>query len=154
MYSTRVSRHVDAPRAVVYQALLDADAVVRWRVPDGMTSQVHQFEPREGGRFRISLTYDAPGRAGKSVAATDTYHGQFVQLVPDEQVGEVLEFESADPALGGRITMTTTLTDSPGGGTDILMVHDGMPDVVPPADNETGTRMSLDNLAALVEGRR
>lgn len=145
---------MDAPRAVVYQALLDADAVVRWRVPDGMTSQVHQFEPREGGRFRISLTYDAPGRAGKSVAATDTYHGQFVQLVPDEQVGEVLEFESADPALGGRITMTTTLTDSPGGGTDILMVHDGMPDVVPPADNETGTRMSLDNLAALVEGRR
>jgi uncharacterized protein YndB with AHSA1/START domain len=53
---TRISRHVNAPRAAVYCALLDARAVQTWMVPAGMTSHVHAFEPREGGAFRISLT--------------------------------------------------------------------------------------------------
>uniref|UniRef100_UPI00374E1EDB SRPBCC domain-containing protein n=2 Tax=Actinomycetes TaxID=1760 RepID=UPI00374E1EDB len=57
MQSTRVSRHVDAPRAAVYRALLDADSVSRWRVPDGMTARVHEFDGREGGAFRVSLIY-------------------------------------------------------------------------------------------------
>lgn len=149
-YSTRVSRRVNAPRAAVYQALLDADAIKRWRVPDGMTGQVHQFDPREGGTFRVSLTYDAPGKAGKTQAATDTYHGRFARLIPDRQVVEVIEFETADPALGRPMTLTTTLTDADG-GTEILVVHEGIPASVPPADNETGTRMALANLAALVE---
>lgn len=149
-YSTRLSRHVNAPRSAVYRALLDADAVARWRVPEGMTSQVHEFDPREGGAFRVSLTYDAPGRAGKSASRTDTYHGHFTKLVPDRQVVEVLEFETEDPALAGVMTMTTTLTDA-GGGTDILVVHDGIPGSVPPGDNETGTRMALAKLAALAE---
>ena len=122
-------------------------------MPDGMTSHVHEFDPREGGSFRISLTYDAPGRVGKSAPHTDTYHGHFARLVPDEQVIEVFEFETADPALGGTMTMTTTLTDADG-GTDVLVVHEGIPDIVPPADSETGTRMALANLAKLVEARR
>src|SRR3982751_2617652 len=99
MYSTRVSQHVKAPRAAVYRALLDADAVAAWRVPVGMTSEVHEFEPREGGAFRVSLTYDTTDAAGKSSRHTDTYHGHFARLVPDEQVVEELEFEAADPAL-------------------------------------------------------
>jgi uncharacterized protein YndB with AHSA1/START domain len=150
MHSTRVSAHMKAPRPVVYRALLDADAVAKWRVPEGMTSQVHEFEAREGGSFRVSLTYDAPDRTGKSTSHTDTYHGHFAKLVPDEQVVEVFEFETADPALAGTMTMTTTLADDDG-GTDVLVVHDGIPDSVPAADNETGTRMALANLARLVE---
>jgi uncharacterized protein YndB with AHSA1/START domain len=149
-YSTRVSRHVKAPRPAVYRALLDAAAVAKWRVPAGMSSHVHEFDAREGGAFRVSLTYDAPGGAGKSAPHTDTYHGRFVRLVPDEQVVEVFEFETADPALRGPMTMTTTLTDADG-GTDVLIVHEGVPDSVPAADNETGTRMALANLAELVE---
>ncbi len=141
---------MNAPRPAVYQTLLDADAVARWRVPEGMTSHVHEFDAREGGSFRISLSYDAPGRIGKSAPRTDTYHGHFARLVPDEQVVEVLEFETADPALGGTMTITTTLTDADG-RTDILVVHQGIPDSVPAADNETGTRMALANLARLVE---
>ena len=141
---------MNAPRPAVYQAFLDADAVAEWRVPDGMTSHVHEFEAREGGEFRVSLTYDAPDRTGKSAPHTDTYHGHFVRLVPDEQVVEVFEFETADPALAGTMTITTTLTDV-GGGTDVLIVHEGIPDIVPAADNETGTRMALANLAKLVE---
>jgi uncharacterized protein YndB with AHSA1/START domain len=148
--STRIARHVRAPRATVYAALLDARAVATWRAPAGMTSVVHEFDAREGGAFRISLTYETPTGSGKTTAQTDTYHGRFARLVPNEQVVEVLEFETADPALRGEMTMTTTLVDA-NGGTDILVVHEGLPRGVSAADNELGTRMSLDNLAALVE---
>src|SRR5664280_3892237 len=91
-----------------------------------MTSQVHEFDGREGGSFRISLTYDAPTGTGKSAANTDTYHGHFVKLVPNEQVVEVLEFETTDPELRGEMTITTTLADADG-GTDVLVVHEGIP---------------------------
>ncbi|TXL89930.1 SRPBCC family protein [Streptomyces sp. IB2014 016-6] len=151
MYSTQVSLRVRAPRAVVYRALLDGDAVAKWRVPAGMSSQVHEFDGREGGRFRVSLTYDAPTDTGKSAANTDTYHGHFERLVPDERVVEVLEFETPDPALRGSMTITTTLSDVDG-GTEVVLLHEGVPDTVPAADNETGQRMALDNLARLVEG--
>jgi uncharacterized protein YndB with AHSA1/START domain len=150
MYSTQVSQHVNAPRPAVYRALVDPDATAQWRVPAGMTSMVHEFDAREGGSFRVSLTYDVPDGSGKSAPHTDTYHGHFRKLVPNEQVVEVLEFETADPALRGVMTMTTTLTDADG-GTDVLVVHEGIPDAVPAADNQTGTRMALANLARLVE---
>jgi uncharacterized protein YndB with AHSA1/START domain len=148
--STRIIQHVNAPRADVYRALLDARAIETWRVPQGMTSHVHVFEPWEGGSFRISLTYDAPTRTGKTTAHTDTYHGHFVKLVPNEQVVEVMEFETADPQMRGEMTITFTLTEV-GGGTDVLGIHEGVPPGVSPADNETGWRMALVKLAQLVE---
>ncbi len=148
--STRLTQHINAPRAAVYHALLDAHAVATWMVPDGMTSHVHLFEPREDGAFRISLTYDEPTGTGKTTAHTDTYHGRFVRLVPNEQVVEVLEFEKADDAMRGEMTVTFTLTDADD-GTDVLAVHDHLPPGLSPADNETGWRMSLEKLARLVE---
>src|ERR1700682_5438918 len=120
MSSTRISRHVKAPRAKVYNALVDADAIAKWKVPTGMTSHVHAFEGREGGTFRISLTYDAQTGTGKTSAHTDTYHGRFVQLVPNERVVELDEFETADPTMRGEMTITITLTDAHGGGTDLV----------------------------------
>lgn len=97
MSSTRINCHINAPRGGVYRALLDPRAVAKWKVPDGMTCCVHAFDAREGGSFRISLTYDAP----------------------DEQVVEVDEFETDDPALRGEMTITITLTDVRG-GTDVV----------------------------------
>ncbi|ONH61484.1 polyketide cyclase [Frankia sp. CcI49] len=151
MYSLRLSCPLAAPRATVYRALIDPAAIVRWRFPDGMSARLHEFDAREGGAFRISLTYDRPDAAGKTAGNTDTYRGHFVRLVPDEQVVEELAFESADPALGAPMTMTTTLSDTDDGGTLVVIVHDGIPDAIPAADNETGTRMALDRLRALVE---
>lgn len=150
MSTTRVSQRINAPRCRVYRALLDARAVQMWMVPTGMTSQVHEFEAREGGGFRISLTYDAPTATGKTAAHTDTQQGRFVKLVPDEQVVEVVEFETDDPALQGEMTITYTLTDADG-GTDLLAVHDQVPPGVPPEQNVAGWRDSLSKLAALVE---
>ena len=141
---------MNAPRAIVYRALLDARAVATWTVPTGMTSHVHAFDAREGGSFRISLTYDAPTGTGKTTAHTDTYHGRFVKLVTNEQVVEVVEFETSNAAMRGEMTVTFTLTEA-GGGTDVLAVHDNLPPGVSPADNETGWRMALDKLAAFVE---
>jgi uncharacterized protein YndB with AHSA1/START domain len=151
MTSTRVQRHLRAPRPAVYRALLDPDAVTRWRVPRGMTSEVHRWEAREGGRVRVSLTYEGADGTGKTTSRTDTYSGRFVRLVPDETVVEVDEFETADPDVRGEMTMTITLSDADG-GTDLVAVHEGIPSGVSPADNELGWRSSLDRLAALVEG--
>jgi uncharacterized protein YndB with AHSA1/START domain len=115
-----------------------------------MTCEVHEFEPREGGAIRVSLTYEAPDRTGKTHGRTDTYRGRFVRLVPDELVVEADEFETDDPALRGEMTITIRLSDTPS-GTELVAVHEGLPDAVPPADNELGWREALARLAALVE---
>jgi uncharacterized protein YndB with AHSA1/START domain len=141
---------MQAPRSRVYDALLDARAVATWMMPDGMTSHVHAFDAREGGTFRISLTHQTATGTGKTTPQTDTFHGRFVKLVPNEQVVEVVEFEASDPKLRGEMTITITLADA-NGGTELDAVHDGLPPGVSPADNELGWQMSLAKLAALVE---
>ena len=122
-------------------------------VPDGMTSQVHSFDAREGGTFRISLTYDEPTGAGKTSAQTDTFHGRFVRLVPDTEVVQVVEFETDDPTMQGEMTITYTLADAERRHRPSPGVHENLPPGVSPADNELGWSMSIDKLAALVEPR-
>lgn len=153
MAMTRVLKHISAPREEVYRALIDPDAVQQWMVPDDMSSEVHRFEARPGGAFRISLTYDDPARAGKTVAATDTFEGRFLSLVPGREVTQLVEFESDDPDMTGEMTISYSLSDAPEGGTLLTGVHDNLPPGVPPEANETGWEMSFDKLAALVEGR-
>lgn len=150
MRSSRVHRHINAPPAAVYRVLLDGNAIGKWKVPDGMTCEVHEFEAREGGAVRVSLTYVEPNDTGKTTPHTDTYHGRIVRLVPNEQMVEVDEFETTDPALSGEMTSTITLTGVDG-GTDVVGLHEGLPPGVSLADNETGWRMALEKLAALVE---
>jgi uncharacterized protein YndB with AHSA1/START domain len=149
--TTRATRLLAAPRAAVYAALLDPQAVAQWKVPAAMRCVVHTFDGREGGTYRISLTYDAPDRAGKTTAHTDTYRGRFVRLLPEELVVEADTFETDDPGLQGEMTITITLADA-AGGTRLEAVHEGLPPGVDPADNEVGWREALDRLAALVEG--
>jgi len=151
MGTTRLTRHIRAPRSRVYQALLDPDAVQRWQVPDIMTSHVHAFDAREGGEFRVSLTYDAPAGTGKTTAQTDTYHGRFTRLVPDTEVVQVVEFETPDPALGGEMTITYALADAGDGGTVLTGTHENLPPGVRPEDNELGWSQSIGKLARLVE---
>jgi uncharacterized protein YndB with AHSA1/START domain len=115
-----------------------------------MRAEVHEWDPTEGGAIRVSLTYDAPDRTGKSQGRTDTYHGRFVRLVPGELVVEADEFETDDPALQGEMLITITLADADG-GTELTAIHEGLPDSVAPADNELGWQESLARLAALLE---
>jgi uncharacterized protein YndB with AHSA1/START domain len=152
--STHIRRHIGAPRADVYRALLNPELVREWKVPVGMRCQVHAFEAREGGRFRVSLTYDRPTGTGKTTAQTDTYHGRFVRLVPDERVVEVVEFETGDPAMAGELVITWVLRDSAAGGTELEAVHENVPPGVSPAENQVGWEMAVGKLAGLVESGR
>jgi uncharacterized protein YndB with AHSA1/START domain len=148
--TTRLTRQIRAPRSEVYRALLDADAVQRWMVPDGMTSTVHAFDAREGGEFWITLTYDTPTTAGKTSAQTDSFRGSFQRLVPDSEVVQVVEFDTDDPSVAGAMTITYRLADD-GRGTALVTSHENLPPGVSEADNELGWSMSIGKLAALVE---
>ena len=149
----QMRRLIRAPRERVYAALVDPAAVALWKFPNGMTSEVHEFDAREGGRLRISLTYRSDDRVGKTEGRTDTYHGRFVRLVPNELVVEADEFETDDPAFAGEMLVTIRLSDADG-GTELAAEHAGLPDGVSPADNEAGWSESLARLAALVEPPR
>jgi uncharacterized protein YndB with AHSA1/START domain len=151
--TTRVICHINAPREKVYRALLDSEAVQHWMVPDGMASEVHVFEAWVGGLIRISLTYDSQTETGKSSAHTDTYHGRFVELIPDERMVQTMEFETDDPRMMGEMQVTYELTEVRG-GTNLLAVHDFVPDGISAEDNELGWRMSLDKLRRLVDAER
>lgn len=150
MNATRMSRRIRAPRERVYRALVDARAVAIWMVPTGMTSHVHAFDAREGGAFRISLTYDAPTGTGKTTDHTDTFHGRFTSLVPNERVVEVVEFETDDAAMQGEMTITYALVDA-NGETELVAEHANLPPGLSAADNELGWRISLAKLAEFVE---
>ncbi|WP_067717164.1 SRPBCC domain-containing protein [Nocardia yamanashiensis] len=150
MTATNVEWLVSAQRPNVFRALLDARSVRTWMVPDGMTSRIHEFDARVGGRFRISLTYDVPNATGKTSARTDTFHGCFARLVPNSEVVQTVEFETDDPELQGEMTISYTLADAPG-GTRIVARHDNLPPGLSAQDNEVGFRMALSRLAAVAE---
>lgn len=147
--ATKVSRLIRAPRAALYRACLDADALAKWRVPTNMTATVHDFDARVGGRFRMSLTYK-DATPGKSGGFTDTFEGRFVEIVLDTRIVETVRFQSEEAKFGGEMRMTTSFADAPG-GTKVTMVAEDLPSGVRPEDNEEGTRQALDNLAKLVE---
>jgi len=138
--TTRHTIWIDATPALVYAALLDPELIARWRVPDGMRSEVHEFEPRVGGRFRVSLTYDAPDAVGKSSTHSDTYSGHFEELLQGHRIIECLEFETDDPRMQG----------GEGTGTRLTAVHENLPAGIAPADNEAGWHDSLTKLATLL----
>lgn len=149
---TRVSRHLKARRSDVYKAFVDRDLVASWLAPESMRCIVHEFEPREGGRFRMSMIYQNPadGPGGKTTEDTDTFHGRFVQLVPEERVVQLVEFESEQPDMSGKMRVTWDLEDA-GEGTDVTVVCEDIPRGIRLEDNEAGSASSLQKLAQLVE---
>lgn len=153
MARTVVSRTIGAPPARVYRAFTDPGAVIRWLPPGSMTGVMHAFEPREGGAFSMSLHYpdgEGPGR-GKTTEHSDRFEGRFARLVPDARVEWIVRFESADPSFAGEMTVVTTIAPAPAGSL-VTMLCEDIPTGIDPADNETGSRQSLDQLAAFLEG--
>ena len=150
--TTSVSLLIQAPRATIYRALIDPALVRQWLAPEGMRSEIHAFEPREGGEFHMSLTYatERGFGTGKSSANTDTFRGRFLTLRQDECVKFSGTFEAADPALSGEMTLTFTLQDVPGGA-EVTCITENIPEGVSLEDNETGSCSSLENLKRLFE---
>lgn len=153
--TTSVSRVIKASRQAVYQAFLNADAVATWLAPDNMKGKVHTFDPREGGEIRMSLTYqdvtETPdGQGGKSSADTDTFQGRFSELIPDEKIVWLTEFESEDPAFAGEMKLTWSLVDAEE-GTEVTVLCENIPPGIRPEDNEAGSQSTLQKLAAFLE---
>jgi uncharacterized protein YndB with AHSA1/START domain len=150
--STQVSTIIKAPREQVYQAFLEPDAVAEWLSPDGMKGHVEIFEPRVGGKLRMSLTYlDQKDRPrGKTSEDVDTSEGTFVELIPNEKIVQVFEFESDQPEFAGEMRITWSLADA-NGGTEVTVLMEDIPKGIRLEDNELGSRQSLRKLAAFVE---
>ncbi len=149
---TQESQLIHAPRQQVYAAFLEPDAVAEWLAPDTMSGVVHLLEPHVGGRFRMSLTYTNPADAipGKSSDDTDTFEAIFTELIPNEMVVYVVNFDSPEPEFAGEMRMTWTLAEVDG-ATEVTCLSEGIPTGIRVEDNALGTRQSLAALADYCE---
>lgn len=146
------SRLVRAAPEKIYDAFMTPQAMVAWRPPEGMKARIFEFDPREGGGFRMALEYesDAHDLPGKSSDHADIVQGRFGALVPGRRIVEHVEFESEDPAFAGTMTVTTTL-EPVVGGTRVTVRCDDVPEGISESDHKAGIASSLENLARFTE---
>jgi uncharacterized protein YndB with AHSA1/START domain len=139
---------VAAQPDAVYRAFADPDALMAWLPPESMTGRVLEYDFREGGRYRIALTYDeaAPAGVGKTTGRTDISAGRFLSLEPGERIVQSVEFESADAAVAGEMIMTWSFEALPA-GTRVTITAENVPPGIRQADHDAGLRASLANLA-------
>lgn len=137
----RLHRVLQADPQTVYKAFLDPEAMVKWLPPNGFTGKIHHHDARVGGTYRMSFTNF---RTGSSHA----FGGEFRELVPGEKLRYADRFE--DPNLPGEMQVTITL-QAVSVGTDVSIVQEGVPDVIPPDACYLGWQESLKLLSLLVE---
>ncbi|MDQ6626584.1 MAG: SRPBCC family protein [Verrucomicrobiota bacterium] len=137
----RIHRVLRATPEKVYRAFLDPDAKVKWLPPHGFTGKVHELDAKVGGRYRMSFTNFATGQ-------THSFGGKYVELVPNERIRHTDVFD--DPNLPGEIQVTITLKKV-ACGTELNVVQEGIPDVIPPEMCYLGWQESLMLLGQLVE---
>jgi uncharacterized protein YndB with AHSA1/START domain len=137
----RLHRVLRAPAERIYRAFLDADAMAKWLPPHGFTAKVHEMNATVGGRYRMSFT-------NFSNRQSHSFGGEFLDLVPGERIRHTDRFD--DPNLPGTMTTTITLRKV-AVGTDVSVVQEGVPEVIPPEACYLGWQQSLVLLAQLVE---
>jgi uncharacterized protein YndB with AHSA1/START domain len=125
----------------VYRAFIDADAMVKWLPPHGFTGKVHHLDPRVGGTYKMSFTNFTSGKS-------HSFGGEYLELVPNERLRWTDRFD--DPNLPGEMTVTLRLKKV-SVGTEVNIVQEGLPDVIPPDACCLGWQESLSLLANLVE---
>src|SRR4051812_13187752 len=100
------SRVVSASVGVVFDALVNREALETWLPPEGMTARFEHFDPSVGGSYRLVLTYTNPGASrGKSSADADVVDVRYLELVPNERVVQAVDFVADDPEFAGTMTM-------------------------------------------------
>ena len=145
---TRTSRVIRARPDELYAAFLDPAALGDWLPPAEMTGEIHEFDARVGGGYRMSLFYPPDERSfrGKTSDREDMVNVRLVELAPPRRIVEAVSFVTTDPALFGEMTMTATFEELPG-GTEVTLVFKDLPPGLRAEDNEAGARLSLDQLA-------
>ena len=139
--TVRLHRVIAAKPEKLYRAFLEPDALARWLPPNGFTCKVHQMDPKVGGSYKMSFTNFT---TGKSMS----FGGVYRELVPNEHLRYTDNFD--DPNLSGEIQVTVTLKRV-SVGTDLAIVQEGIPAVIPLEACYLGWQESLANLARLVE---
>jgi uncharacterized protein YndB with AHSA1/START domain len=125
----------------VYRAFLDPDAMAKWLPPNGFTGKVHHMEPRVGGSYKMSFTNFTSGKS-------HSFGGEYVELVANERLSYIDRFD--DPNLPGEMRVTVALRKVLV-GTELNIVQQGVPDVIPAEACYLGWQESLTLLAKLVE---
>jgi len=137
----RLHRVLRATPERVYRAFLDPDAMVKWLPPNGFTGKVHHSDARVGGSYRMSFTNFTSGHG-------HSFGGEYLELVPHERIRHTDRFN--DPNLPGEMVVTVALK-AVSCGTELTVVQEGIPEVIPPEACYLGWQESLALLAALVE---
>jgi uncharacterized protein YndB with AHSA1/START domain len=139
--TVRFHRVLKAPPERVYRAFVDPDAKVKWLPPHGFTGKVHHIDPRVGGTYKMSFTNFTSGKS-------HSFGGEYLELVPSELLRWTDRFD--DPNLPGEMTVTVRLKKV-SMGTEIDIVQEGIPDVIPADACVVGWQESLTLLTQLVE---
>ena len=137
----RLHRVFRATPERIYLAFLNADAMVKWLPPNGFTGKVHHMDAKVGGTFKMSFTNFTTGKS-------HSFGGQYLELVPYERLRYTDNFD--DPNLPGEIYVTVALKKV-SCGTEVDIVQEGVPDVIPPEACYLGWQESLTLLGKLVE---
>ncbi len=137
----RLHRVIRATPEKVYKAFLDADALSKWMPPNGFTGKVHHMDATVGGTFKMSFTNFGTGKS-------HSFGGEYLELVPNERLRYTDKFD--DPNFSGEIQMTVTLKPI-SCGTELNIVQEGVPNVIPAELCYLGWQESLHLLAKLVE---
>jgi len=141
MGTVRLHRVLKAKAERVYRAFLDPQAMVKWLPPNGFTGEVHDIDARVGGSYKMSFTNFTTGKS-------ETFGGRFLELAPNQRIRHTDKFEDAN--LPGE--MTTTITLHPVFcGTELHVMQENIPDVIPVEACYLGWQESLTLLAKLVE---
>lgn len=145
------SRVIHASSSTIYQAFETAHAMESWLPPQGMAGTMLEFAFREGGAYRLRLTYnDAQHTPGKTSRDVDEVEVRFVKLLPHQRIEQAVTFKSDDPAFAGEMRITWTL--EPGQGATLVTVRcEDVPAGIRPEDHQAGLTSTLNNLASFVE---
>src|SRR5688572_20140360 len=139
--TVRLHRVFRAPPERIYRAFLDPDALIKWLPPHGFTCKVHQFEAKVGGIYKMSFTNFSNGQS-------HSFGGNYLELVPYERICHTDAFD--DPNLPGEMKTTVTFRKV-SCGTEIKIIQEGIPSLIPVEGCYLGWQESLQLLAQLVE---
>ena len=140
-HTIRIHRVLRAPPERVYRAFLDPGAYVKWLPPHGFTAKVYELDARVGGKYRMSFTNFSTGHS-------HSFGGEYLELGPNQRIQHTDRFD--DPNLPGEMRTTITFKKV-SVGTELGVVQEGVPEVIPPEACYLGWQESLTLLAQLVE---
>jgi len=139
--TVRFHRVLRAPAERIYRAFLNADALAKWLPPNGFTGKVHHLDAKVGGTYKMSFTNFTTGNS-------HSFGGEYLELLPNERIRHTDKFD--DPNLPGTMQVTISFRKV-SCGTELNIVQEGIPEVIPPEACYLGWQESLALLAELVE---